>query len=195
MTTLLATVDDLNRRLKTDVSSSDVVRAEAVLGDVSASVRRFTGQDFTQATTTDRLKVRRGQVRLPQWPITAVSAVVDTNANSVLFNWVDGDMVTISPNLDSFSFEPWSNGFTHVDVTYTHGYADLPDDLVGIVCQIAARVMGSPPELSGRQSEELGDYSYTLGAAAAAGPIGLLPAEREALSMFKRPGSPVFTLT
>lgn len=194
MATPLATIDDLNRRLKSALSSSETARAESVLGDVSASVRRHTGQDFTQATTTDRLRVRRGKVRLPQWPVTAVTSVADTNANSVLFSWVADDVVTLSQNLDSFSFEPWSNGFTHVDVTYTHGYATLPDDLVGIVCQIAARVMGAPPEQSGKQSEEIGDYSYTLGAAAAAGPVGLLPAEREALSAFRRPGSPVFAL-
>lgn len=194
MATALATLDDLNRRLKTVVASSDVVRADSILTDVSASVRRFCGQDFTQATTTDRLAVRRGRVRLPQWPVTAVSAVADINANPVLFSWVDGDIVTLSQNLDSFTFEPWSNGFTHVDVTYTHGYAILPDDIVGIVCQIAARVLGSPPEQSGKQSEEIGDYSYSLGAAAAAGPVGLLPAEREALTAFRRPGAAVYTL-
>ena len=190
----LANLTDLQSRLKTGIASDDTTRANAALTDVSAAVRRFCGQDFTQSTTTDRLRVRRGQVRLPQWPVTAVSSVVDTNSNTVLFSWTAEDIVTLTQNLDTFSFEPWEGGFRWVDVTYTHGYATLPDDLVAIVCQIAARVIGAPPEQSAKRSEEIGDYSYTLGAAAAAGPVGLLPSEREALRSFCRPGSPIYTL-
>lgn len=190
----LATATDLESRLKSPIATSDRTRAITALADASAAVRRFCGQDFTQATTTERLRVRRGRVRLPQWPITAVSAVADTNGNSVLFTWTAEDIVTLSQNLDTFSFEPWENGFQWVDVTYTHGYATLPDDLVAIVCQIAARVVGAPPEQSAKRSEELGDYSYTIGAAAAAGPVGLLPSEREALRSFCRPGSPIYTM-
>ena len=60
----LATVTQLSQRLSTDIT--DHVRAATLLDDASAVVRSYTGQDFTQATTTDRVQIKRGWVRLPQ---------------------------------------------------------------------------------------------------------------------------------
>jgi hypothetical protein len=180
----LATLDDLQSRLTSTIS--DANRAVRLLDDVSATVRSYTGQQFTQATTTARLKVKRGKVRLPQRPVTAVSAVEDTNGNSILFEWVAGDRVKIQPNLDTFAYVPWALGIEWVDVTYTHGLASVPDDIVSVVCQIAGRAYGTSPDASAMSSESIGSYSYATGGAAASGAAGMLAGERAILDRYKR---------
>lgn len=182
----LATVDDLQDRMSVD--ATDYARADALLKDASASVRRYTGQDFTETDSTVTLKVRNGRVRLPQRPVTAVASVLDANGNTVNHTWLDGDeWVTVGSNVfDSWAFEPWRNGYSKVTVTYTHGYETIPDEIIGVVCQIAARAYGRPAEDTGMSSESIDGYSYSTGAAAAAGGFGMLPDERLTLEPYRR---------
>lgn len=180
----LATLQQLESRMSTALSDRE--RAVELLIDASATVRSYTGQHITQATSTDRLKVKRGMVRLPQAPVTAVSAVVDTNGNAVLFEWLQGNRVQIQSNLDTFSFVPWQNGLRYVDVTYTHGYATVPGDIVAVVCQIAGRAYGTSPDAAAASSESIGSYSYSTGGAAASGAAGMLAPERAILDRYRR---------
>ena len=180
----LASLSDLQARLSTDIS--DNVRASQLLRDASAAVRSYTGQQFTQETTTVRLKVKRGQVKLPQRPVAAVTAVVDMNDNTILFDWHAGDRVTVQRNLDTFASVPWQNGIEWVDVTYTHGYTTVPDDIVSVVCQIAGRAYGTSPDASAMSSETIGSYAYSTGGAAASGAVGMLAGERAILDRYKR---------
>lgn len=191
--TSLANTSDVSVRLGRTLDANETTRVESILADVSAAVRRFCGQTFTASTTTERLRVSRAVVRLPEWPVNSVTSVVDMNSNAILYNWYDGDVINVS-NLDSWANEPWATAPQWVDVTYNHGYSSIPDDLVGIVCQIASRVLGTKPDHTAKSSEQLGDYRYSIGSAAASGPVGLLPSEREALTMWKRPGRPVHML-
>lgn len=69
----------------------------------------------------------------------------------------------------------WGGPGSTVEVTYTHGYATIPDDLMLICKQIAARVVLNP---EGIQSESLGAYSVRY-VAKEAGGISLLLTEEE----------------
>lgn len=186
----LATVDDLEDRLGRELTESEAARADAILDDVSAAVILYTGQTFTEATTTIRLKVKYGVVRLPQRPVTEVDAVEDLNGNDVTFEWDTRDRidVTISGWLNSFEMEPYRLPQRYVNVTYTHGYATVPDAIVGVVCSIALRTLGQSPTDGAVVSESIDDYSYRIGAAGAAGAYGLLQDERESLNRYRRAG-------
>jgi hypothetical protein len=184
----LATTADLEDRLGRSLTPAEAARADTLLVDASASVRTFTHQQLSQDTSTVRLRVRRGKVRLPQRPVTAVTTVADVNGNQMTFTWVGDETVVVQTNLDPFSFEPWRNGIAVVDVTYTHGYAMLPDTIIGVVCSVVLRALGRRPEDSGITSETVAGYSYTLGSAAAAGGFGLLPDERDALIGYRPVG-------
>lgn len=48
-------------------------------------------------------------------------------------------------------------------VTYTHGYDPIPADVIGVVCDLAAAALDTPPEQSGVQSETLGPFSMSSG--------------------------------
>lgn len=179
----LATVSKLQSRLTVDIT--DTERAQQLLKDASAAVRSYTGQEFTAGTTTARFRVKRNEVRLPQQPVTDVTAVVDTNGNSVLFEWDGADRVRVSSNLDTFAAQPWATGVTLVDVTYDHGYDQVPDDIVLVVCQVAGRALGTSPDAAAMSSESLGSYSYSTGGAAASGAAGMLAAERAILDRYR----------
>lgn len=195
----LATVADLEARLGRSLDAAESIRAAALLDGTSARVRTYTGQQFDLVVDdAQRLRVRRGQVRLPQRPVVAVASVADTDANDVEFTWHAGDVVHLDAfgSVPRFDLEPYrGNGPMWVDVTYTHGYATAPDDVVEVVCSIVLRAFGSDPSASGITQESVEGYSYSLGAAGAAGAVGMLNDERAALDVYRRKGGTIRVAT
>ena len=169
----LATAEDVEVRLGRDLTVDETTQIEAILADVSAAIRAYIGQDITAGTSTDeRIRARGASVRLPQRPVTAVDSVKSVDGGSAIsFTWYAGDII----DLGCAQSTGW------VDVTYDHGFEEVPADLVALTCNIALRVFGTPAEQGGLQSESIGTYSYSIGGAAAAGPIGLLDDERSLL--------------
>lgn len=183
----LATVDDLEGRLGRDLTGDELVRATAILDDVSASVILYAGQTFTTDETTQRFKIRNGVVRLSQRPVVGVSAVVDLNENDVAYEWDQADRLDVTTQVfDSWSMEPYRNGLKYVDVTYEHGYEIVPQVIVGVVSNIALRTLGQTPTESGVVSEEIDGYAYRLGSAAGSGGFGMLPDEKATLDRYRR---------
>lgn len=190
----LATVADLESRLGRGLDEDETTRAEALLDSASARVRTYTGQQFDETTGGSRLRVRSGRVRLPQRPVTAVASVADTDANDVAFTWHAGDTVYLDAlgTLHRFDLQPYGgSGPQWVDVTYTHGYASTPDDVVEVVCQMVLRAFGSDPAASGLTQESVEGYSYSIGGAAAAGAVGMLDDEKAALDVYRRKGGTI----
>jgi hypothetical protein len=183
----LATLDDLQDRIGRVLEGDDVTRALAILDDASAAVRSYTGQTISEATTTDRLQPRRGLLRLPQRPVTAVASVQNTDGIDVSYTWDHGSTVNLGGYgfLNSFEVEPFRNQRMWLDVTYTHGWETVPADIIAVVCQIAGRAYGRPLEDTGLQSESIAGYSYSLGSAAAAGGLGMLNDERAVLDRYR----------
>lgn len=185
---MLATLDDLQARIGRTLDGDDAIRALAILDDATAAVRSYTGQTISEDTTTDRLQPRQGLLRLPQRPVTAVSAVTNVDGDAVSYTWDHGSVVHLGGYgypLNSFEVEPFRNRRPYLDVTYTHGYATVPADIIAVVCQIAGRAYGRALEDTGLQSESIAGYSYSLGAAAAAGGLGMLNDERAVLDRYR----------
>lgn len=103
-----------------DLSAIDLRRA-------SARIRGYLGQDISSGTST---VTARGPVfRLPQRPVNSVSSVADENGTT-LAHTIEGSIITTAH-------------LGMVTVTYTHGLAALPDELIELVCQVAARLKGN----------------------------------------------------
>lgn len=184
----LASIDDLAAHMDRSISTDEVSRATALLGYASAVVRTFTGQHFTQVTETVRLPVRAGRCRLPQYPVTGVSAVAVAEGSAITFSWVAGQVVDCNPSqLNAFEIEPFRTRLQWVDVTYTHGYATVPADVVGVVCDVAAAALASPPEDSGVQTETLGPFSTSYGSNYPGG-VRLTQSQRDRLMPYMLPG-------
>jgi hypothetical protein len=192
---LLATPLDVAARLGRDLTQAELLRLPALLQDASAKVRNYTGRTFTQAETTVRLRVNNGRVKLPQRPVVSITSVKmlnrDGTVGTTLAGWFwDGlaEIATASPS--QIANGPWfpNDRYRIVEVTYTHGYSTVPADVLAVVCSIATRALGRKPEDAGLTSESIGggDYTYTVGSAGAAGPLGMLPDERDALDVYRQ---------
>lgn len=170
------------------LTSDEEIRAELLLVDASATVRAYARQDFTAVEDdTVRVRIKDGKLRLPQRPVTAITAVTNTDGDDIVFTWYSGDVVNVSnTGLDWFEREPLTTSPTYVDVTYDHGYETIPDEVIKIVCRIAATALGSPSEEAGVQSESIAGYSYTRGVVAAAG--GLFDEEKRELDAYRAVG-------
>lgn len=127
----LATKSDLEKR-GVDVDSD---AANPALAAASAAVRdAANGHPISQVTTTVTLPAVPGcWLRLPSPPVTAVTAV-EVGGTDVLADVVlrDGEL---------YRSTGWRDGlypFDEIVVTYTHGFAEVPADIVDLVCALAA---------------------------------------------------------
>lgn len=186
----LATTDDVALRIGRTFTSDEEDRVQALLDDASAAVRAYTGQTFTLVEDDEvRLRARNGGVRLPQRPVVDVTAVADVDGNTVIFDWDASDTVYLAGLSEAvrFDIEPFRTRTPFVDVTYSHGYESVPADIVAVVCQIVGRAFGRPADATAVTQESIAGYSYSIGGAAAQGPLGLMANEREVLDRYRRP--------
>lgn len=155
-------------------------REAELLARASARIRREAGQHITSLTSTIRLDVEGSHVHLPGGPVTAVAEVryVDDDGGSEISGWRwDG-----YNRIDRLWLQHCA---TQVMVTYTHGFAVLPDQLTEIVCSVAQR-LGLADSVAGMEagirSESIDDYSVTYASEARVDAASLLPGEVSALA-------------
>lgn len=189
----LATVDDLTARSPRALTTDELVRAEALLEDASANVRRVSAQQFTPGTSTVILPVRRGRVRLPQRPVTAVTSVQTLTGTDIAHRVAGNDIRLDLDPINAWEVEPFRCKPEEVEVVYDHGDETVPPLVVGIVCSVVLRALGTDPTQTGITQESIDGYSVSTGTIGAAGAVGLLPSEEEALREFRRPAGPIRT--
>lgn len=190
----LIEVSDIEAHLGRALTSPEVARVAALMADASGSIRSYTKQTITEETTTDVLRIRNGRVRLPQRPVTAVTVVVNSNGDPVIYQWDGADSLVTGSNVpDAWAWVPFASSIVALTVTYTHGYNPIPDDIIGVGCSMVMRALGREPVDAGMTSESIQGYSYTIGAIGAAGALGLLDSERMILDPYCRVGGQIST--
>jgi hypothetical protein len=161
----LATVADLANRGFT-VEPAETAIAGVYLGVASTAVREAAGVAISRTTSTITVEGTTGQwLTLPGQPVASVASVA-----------IDGQAVT---DWRLRSGRLWRAGGwsgcepSEVTVTQTHGLADVPEDIVDLVCRMAASAVvayrsedGGTALAGGKEvtSERLGDWSVTYGA-------------------------------
>lgn len=199
----LATQADLEARLGRPLTTAEQARADALLDDASALIRAYTGQEFTlHENDVITLRPVGTVLRLPQRPVTAVTQVVAVGGTEPIPDitlppgaWMfDGiDKVDVWPLNTGWILnlpEVWLEGYPPdtYRVTYSHGYAQVPADVVAITCGIVNRVLLSPSLVEGLVQERIGQYSYQLqqGMGAAGASARLTDDDRTALQRYRR---------
>jgi hypothetical protein len=161
----LATVADLEARGVT-VDPSETAIVGVYLAEASTAVREAAGVPISQTTSTVDLEGPDDSqwLTLPGPPIQAVSAVE-----------IDGQAVTDwrlrSHRLWRAGGWTTGRGPSAVTVTQLHGLPDVPEDIVGLVCRIAAAVLvhfraqpgGEGLAAKDVRSERIGDYAVQYG--------------------------------
>lgn len=189
----LATTADLQARAGQPFTVEQTAQADALLLDASASVRNYTGQQFTRVTNdVATLRVSRGRVILPQRPADKPTSISYADGSGVISTaawwWGGLEQVDLCPPSYIANGPTWWNRRVPeaVIVTYSHGYTEIPSDVVGVVCQMAIRVLFGAASSPGLRSEAIDDYQYALGGSLVSGTVALVPEEREILDRYRR---------
>jgi hypothetical protein len=199
----LASVEDLEARLGRELTDEESARAGALLADASALVRGWTRQNFTlHENDVVTLRPVGTVVRLPQRPVQAVIAVVavggyggasDIALPAGSWAWDGVDKVDVWPPDASWLLalpETWADSWGAVNtyrITYDHGDAEVPADVVAVVCAMVLRTLLAPSPVAGMVSERIGQYNYQL--QQSSGSVGatvlMTQADRDALRRYR----------
>lgn len=161
---------------------------DTVLMRVSTKVRRYTGQTITAATST---AAGWSPLVLPQYPVQSVTSVTD-ELGTVLDEsaWtLRGNVLTgpVCPGINDFEINLPMTGSVRqpgwVTVVYESGWDVVPDELLELICSIAARAAaGAPVAEAGLRSRTVGGESVTFAAEAIS--LDLTDREQEQLDEF-----------
>ena len=143
MSSPLATKADVEAIIGRPLTKAEATRVAPILVKLSGQFRKIARQDFTDGTSTVRLKVNGGTVVLPQRPVVSITSVMDDFGRAVPFTLNSGTALVSDPDhpqipLDSSQF---------VTVTYSHG-GDIPDVVVQAVADTARSVLQINPDAS-----------------------------------------------
>jgi len=194
------TVTDIENFLQLTIHTDPVKNASALraIKEATEAIKNWCHQVIERVTNEVITLDCKGGYRifLPELPVISVTAVTE---NSV------GLTATTDYKLAQYGVlyrvdDDWAVGVQNIVVVYTHGYAVLPDDLVGVCTRAAARAFqaglraAETAGVPGVQSLSLGDYSVSYGAAGdttAEGVMGasaarmLLLSEKDALARYR----------
>lgn len=183
---VLATVAQLEARLGHAV---DAIRATALLEDASAVIRGYTGQHFSRVVgDVVTLPVTRGLLVLPQRPADKPTAIANIDGVAIPASaWYWGGVGVVE-----FGSPSWvANGPSRtgsprtVMVTYSHGYPEIPGDVIAVACQMVGRVLDGS-DTPGIMSEAIDDYQFRLGGGLVSGAVAMVPDERRAMDRYRR---------
>ena len=156
-----------------DAALFDLTVTDGALMRASARIRGHVRQQITYGASTTILPWSNR--RLPERPVVSVESVTDE------------DGVTLTEGTD------WALAGDRIDtsstgrltVAYTHGFTTLPDELVELVCTVAARMGGMPAELqAGVQSQGAGPFQQTYGWDSYKAASGLTEGEKQVLARY-----------
>lgn len=144
----LATVADLNNFSQLALDPADT-SAAFLLKVASGMIRRYLQQDVT--LTLDDVEYCdpiNGAVILAQQPVTSVS-LVEITTDGTTWTALSPSSYIVSRRLGMVTARRgsgvhWPSDPESWRVTYTHGYAVIPDELKGVACSIAARFYSTP---------------------------------------------------
>lgn len=174
---VFATAAQLATRLGRTFTAAEQAQAEAILADATAYLQAATGQLIEAGTATVTFQHDPGEarIRLPQWPVTAVTTVK-----------VNGTPVTDAELRDGHLYRwGWPAGtgsqFSEVEVTFGYGHTTVPAELTLWACVLAAGALAQSARAgtlggSGVSSERIDDYAvnYEPGSVAMSLPARVL---------------------
>lgn len=188
----LASLQDAFDRLGNSLESDEAARLIVLLEDSSAAIRLYTGQNFTRQTRTEKAKPDCGRIRLSQRPVVSITSLQDKDLNDIGYTWDNKSLLYTNTDgaINSWELVPYRHPHRdYLTVIYECGYDIIPSAIIAVCCQMALRAHGKKPDTTGYQSEVIMGYNYTLGQAAAAGGVGVLPQEKSLLDRYHHPAA------
>lgn len=198
-----ARVADIEAFLQVSITTAEeVASAERGLGEATAAIRNYCRQ-FISYVEDDPVTLdapRGAKLFLPELPVESVSEVIEDGTTLVVNTdyrlGANGILRRLKGNVWKRSGD--TEGWQNIDITYTHGYSPIPDDIVTVCTRAAARAFqaglraAGDDGVTGVSQKSLGDFSVgytsesvaegTMGASAAR---MLLLSEKDLLDKFR----------
>jgi len=170
------TLQNVEDFLQTSITGADkIASANRAIVEATAAIKNWCHQVIERvANDVVTLDVAGCGYRLflPELPVVSVGAVVEDGvALAVTDDYKLGQYGVLHRANDVW----WAQGIQIVQVTYTHGYSVIPDDVAAVCARAAARAYqaglaaAAVGAVSGVSAMTLGDYSVTLGTGAGGG--------------------------
>ena len=161
----LATAADLSAR---GISVDNVEAVEALLAAASAAVRDAAGAPISDQTSTVTLWTEASRrIELPARPVRSVASVILDGVTLV----ANTDYVVRGSSLwRDCQWQAQGDVPSSLVVTFTHGLAEVPADIVDLVCNLVGAGLTAVGEgyatNAGKQYESVDDYrvGYATGA-------------------------------
>jgi hypothetical protein len=205
----LATIDDVQAIIGRDLTATQVTAGTRLLDMASGMVRRYTRQ--TISLVTNEAVTLSGNwtntLELPQRQVISVSSVTFAGANAPLTTYsLDGSTLILGtgsymPDFGALSWgnanmsgpagstqgiqatgPSWMGPTAKINVVYTHGYADVPQDIVNEVAGMVALQLNAEV---GINSEQIGSYKVQY-ARTGAGGMTLSDETKNVLNFYRR---------
>ena len=160
------TKQDVENLLQIEISDKDKIASCArAIAEATEAIRNYCHQHIELVSDDEITLDCAGGTRLflPELPVTEVTEVIE-----------DGEILTEDDDYKLGQYgilhrvnQDWAAGVQIITVTYPHGHATLPDDIVGVATRAAARVYqvglrASDTEgVPGISAKSLGDYSVS----------------------------------
>lgn len=142
----LATQADVESALGRDLTPDEQERVGAILDKACELFRSVSGQTFTPARSTVRVKVNGGRAFLRQKPVQTIHTVKDDAGRDVFYTRI-GRWLRVPMGSHEF-----------VNVDYSHG-GDVPDLVRLTIADIARQILSIDPVASSGVSQ----FSETTG--------------------------------
>ncbi len=176
-----ATIQDIEDFLQMDITDpAKVLSAQRALAEASAAIRNYTRQYLEkvddEAITLDSAGGYR--LFLPELPVISIDSVVEDSETLVAIDDYKLGQHGILHRID----QKWAEGIQNITITYTHGYATIPDDIVAVCTRAASRAYqaglkaADSDGIAGVASKQLGDFSVAFQAESGGAGEGLLGA-------------------
>jgi hypothetical protein len=205
----LATIDDVQAIIGRDLTPAQVTAGTRLLDMASGMVRGYTRQTIT-LTTNDSVTLSgnwTNSLELPERPIQSVSSVTFAGANAPLTTYtLNGSALVLGtgsfmPDFGALSWgnanmsgpagstvgiqatgPSWMGPTAKITVVYTHGYAEVPQDIVNEVAGMVALQLNAEV---GINSEQIGSYKVQY-ARQGAGGMSLSDETKNVLNLYRR---------
>ena len=193
-------VADIAAFLQVDIATDvQIAAAERAVAEATAAIRNYCNQylELVEDEVIVLDSAGGGRLFLPELPVVGIDEVVE-----------DGTTLTVDDDYKLGQYgilhrigAKWARGIQIIQVTYDHGYATLPDDIVAIATRAASRAYQSglraddDDGVMGVQSKRLGDfgvaYASEQGGGTGEGVMGasaarlLLLSEKDTLNKYR----------
>lgn len=156
-------IDDINTFLGTEILPEDT-QVLLAIEEASAVIKNYCNQKIEQVSDDTILLDGTGSTKLflPELPVVSITSV---KVDGVL---LDPTYYALAENGVLWrKYGVWTVGAQNIEVTYTHGYASIPEDIKGVCYRSASRLYQAQLKakrqdfMSGLQSVSVGDWSET----------------------------------